>query len=149
LQTYLDEQDVAYDVVVHPPTATAMRTAEASHVPGDCLAKGVVLRDGDGYMLAVLPATRHINLPDLRTALSPSLDLAGEDEIARVFGDCERGAVPALGACYGVNVIVDDALAQQPEVYFEAGDHATLIRLSQADFARLTGDAWHGRFSIH
>jgi Ala-tRNA(Pro) deacylase len=36
-----------------------MRTAEASHVSGERLAKAVVLRRDGGYMLAVLPASHH------------------------------------------------------------------------------------------
>ena len=37
-QRYLD-QKVIYDVIAHEPTMSSMRTAQACHVPGDCLAK--------------------------------------------------------------------------------------------------------------
>ena len=66
LQTYLD-RNVTYDLILHEPAMTSMRTAEACHIPGDCLAKGIVLRRNGGYALAVLPASHHIHLPDLRT----------------------------------------------------------------------------------
>jgi Ala-tRNA(Pro) deacylase len=149
LQRYLADQNTAYDMIEHRPTMSAMRTAEAAHISGDCLAKGILLRNSDGYMLAVIPASRHISMPDLKAELGQDVDLASEDEIGQVFRDCEHGAVPAVGTCYGVQAIVDDQLAEQPEIYFEAGDHATLIHLSQAEFARLTAAARHGRFSIH
>jgi Ala-tRNA(Pro) deacylase len=45
-------------------------------------------------------------------------------------------------------MIVDDSIEEQPEVYFEAGDHATLIHMSHAQFATLTATARHGRFSV-
>ena len=61
LQQYLD-QKVIYDVIAHEPTMSSMRTAQACHVPGDCLAKGVLLRDDTGYMLAVLPATHYVRM---------------------------------------------------------------------------------------
>ena len=149
LQRYLADQNVAFDMVDHRPTMSAMRTAEAAHIPGDHLAKGVVLRNGGDYMLAVLPASHHISLPDLRAQLGEDITLASEDEIGQVFRDCASGAVPALGTCYGLKTVIDDKLAEQPEIYFEAGDHATLIHMSQADFARLTAAASHGRFSVH
>jgi Ala-tRNA(Pro) deacylase len=38
-------------------------------------------------------------------------------------------------------------LEAQPQVYMEAGDHETLIRMSHAQFAHLTAGARHGRFS--
>ena len=53
LQKYLD-QTVTYEMIPHDPTMSSTRTAEACHVPGDCLAKGVVLRRDGGYMLAIL-----------------------------------------------------------------------------------------------
>src|SRR3954463_16044016 len=99
--------------------------------------------------LAVLPASHHVSLPDLRAQLGEDTTLASEHEIGQVFRDCASGAVPALGTCYGLKTIIDDKLAEQPEVYLEAGDHATLIHMSQADFARLTAAARHGRFSVH
>ena len=148
LKKYLD-QTITYDLVQHDPTMSSTRTAEASHVPGDRLAKGVVLRRDGGYMMAILPASRHLHLPALRLHLGHRVDLASEDEIAKLFTDCERGAVPPVGECYGLDVIVDDSIDSQREVYLEGGDHTTLIRLGSEQFARLTANAWHGHFTTH
>ena len=125
------------------------RTAEACHIPGDHLAKGVVLRRNGDYLLAVVPASHHLHLSDLRTELGDHVAMANEAEINRLFGDCAHGAIPAVGKCYGLNMIVDDSMEAQPEVYIEAGDHETLLQLTRAQFARLTADALHGRFSTH
>ncbi len=45
LQRYLADQDIQYDVVTHRPTVSSSQTAEASHVPGDFLAKAVIVKD--------------------------------------------------------------------------------------------------------
>jgi Ala-tRNA(Pro) deacylase len=67
LQRYLETESIQYDVVVHEPTMSSTRTAEACRISGNCLAKGIVLRrGGSDYMLAVLPASHHIHLADLR-----------------------------------------------------------------------------------
>ena len=147
-QRYLD-QKVIYDVIAHEPTMSSMRTAQACHVPGNCLAKGVLLRDEGGYRFAVLPATHYIRMHDLRSQFGEYVELASEDEIDEFFQDCARGAVPPIGECYGLDIIVDDAIEGQGEVYMEAGDHTTLVHLSHAQFAKLTADARHGRFSVH
>ena len=147
-QRYLD-QHVMYGVIAHEPTTSAMRTAQARHIPGDCLAKGVVLRDDSGYMLAVLPASHHIRMSGLRLQFGNDVELAGEGEIDELFHDCAHGAVPPIGECYGLDTIVDDAIDGQGDVYLEAGDHMTLVRLTHAQFAKLTADARHGRFSMH
>jgi Ala-tRNA(Pro) deacylase len=148
LQRYLD-QHVSYEVIPHEPTLSSMRTAEICHISGKRLAKVVVLRRNSGYMLAVVPASHHVRLSDLSDQLGEEVDLAAEGEIERLFGDCARGAIPPVGDCYGLDVIVDDSIESQPDVYFEGGDHATLIHLTHAQFARLTRDARHGRFTIN
>jgi Ala-tRNA(Pro) deacylase len=148
LQKYLD-QSVTYELIPHTRTASSTRTAEACHVPGDALAKAVVLRRDGGYMLAVLPASRHLHLSALKSQLGHKVDLASEKEIAELFVDCDIGAIPPVGECYGLDVIVDDSIDAQRDVYMEGGDHATLIRMDGAQFARLTAKAWRGHFSTH
>jgi Ala-tRNA(Pro) deacylase len=148
LQKYLD-QNVTYDVISHEPTASSTHTAQACHVSGDCLAKGIVLRHDGTYMLAVLPASHHIRLASLKGQVGKDVALADEGEIDALFQDCAHGAIPPVGECYGLEVIVDDSIQEQAEVYMEGGDHATLIRLSREQFARLLPEAKHGRFSVH
>jgi Ala-tRNA(Pro) deacylase len=149
LHRYLAAENIQYDEISHDPTMSSNRTAEACHVSGDRLAKAVVLRHDGRYMLAVVPASHHLKLSDLRARLGADIDMANETEISRLFADCARGAVPAIGTCYGLDIIVDDSIQTQPEVYMEAGDHETLLHLSQAQFARLTANALHGHFSVH
>ncbi len=148
LQRFLD-QNVTYEVIQHEPTMSSTRTAEICHISGDRVAKGIVLRRDGGYLLAVLPASHRIHLQDLRTQLDDTVELATEDEIAQLFRDCERGAVPAVGECYGLEVIVDDSIDMQPDVYIEGGDHTTLIHVDRGQFAHLNLEARHGRFSAH
>jgi Ala-tRNA(Pro) deacylase len=148
LQKYLD-QTVTYELISHDPTMSSTRTAEACNVPGDYLAKGVVLRRDGGYLLAILPASHHIRLSTLKMQLGDKVALASEDEIAQLFCDCERGAVPPVGEFYGLDVIVDDSIEAQREIYIEGGDHSTLIHPGRGEFARLTADAWHGHFTAH
>ena len=57
LERYLSDQGIDYQVVSHSPTGGSMETAAAAHVSGDRVAKAVVMRDEDGYVMAVLPST--------------------------------------------------------------------------------------------
>jgi Ala-tRNA(Pro) deacylase len=150
LLRYLASKNIEYDVIAHEPTRSSMRTVEACRIPGDQLAKAVVLRKERGFALAILPAPHHISLTDLEVQLGFDVDLATEHEIDLLFGDCAQGAVPPIGEGYGLDVIVDDSIEGQPEVYLEGGDHATLVHMSHAQFARFTGEnAWRGHFSFH
>ena len=106
-QKYLD-QHVIYDVIAHEPTMSSLRTAQASHIPGDCLAKAVVLRDDNGYMLAVLPATHHgRRMRDLRLQFGKDVDLASEREIDQLFHDCapRRGSTNRRAATASIPLL--------------------------------------------
>jgi Ala-tRNA(Pro) deacylase len=147
LQQYLSDRQISYDIVPHEPTMSSTRTAEACHISGDCLAKGVLIRNKGDYMLAVLPASHHVRLSDLQDLLGSDVEIAQETELGRLFPDCNRGAVPPVGSCYGLDMIIDESLASQPEIYFEAGDHATLVHMSKDQFAKLAEHARYWRFS--
>jgi Ala-tRNA(Pro) deacylase len=147
LQRYLDDNHVSYDVVTHRTTGCSTMSAQTSHVSGNDLAKGVVLKSDDVYVLAVLPATCQIELARLQDLVDGPVALATENEASRLFPDCERGAVPALGVAYGLTAVVDEQLDDCEEIYFEGGDHRSLVHISGDQFGHLMGSAPHGRFS--
>ncbi|WP_294120393.1 YbaK/EbsC family protein [Sphingomonas sp.] len=145
LQLFLDEAKADYDVVEHKPTKSSLETAKSCHVPADRLAKSILLDTDDGPLLAVLPSDRKVELSELRSELGHKPRLVGESQLRQVFTDCDFGAVPPVG--YGVTTIIDDSLGKQPDVYFEAGDHRSLVHMDQGAFAQLTRYARHGQFS--
>jgi Ala-tRNA(Pro) deacylase len=149
LKTFLDEHGVAYDVVSHSPTPSANRSAQAAHIPGDALAKAVVLENAGHHMLAALPATHRLKLGRLHETLGGHVGLATEAETEHLFPDCERGAIPALGSAYGIETVLDDSLATQDHIYIEGGDHESLVHLSGDSFRSLLGQVRHGNFSTH
>jgi Ala-tRNA(Pro) deacylase len=150
VEDYMMQHGVKYDVVAHPHSHSSMETAELARVPGDRLAKSVILEDEDGgYVMAVLPSTRHVRLGRLNREMSRRFRLTTEDRLMTLFSDCERGAIPALGEAYGMTTIMDESLSEQPEIYFEAGDHERLIRLSREQFMSLMEHAGHARFGHH
>ena len=146
LQTHLEHKRVEYDLIAHEPTMSSMSTADACRVSGGCVVKGVVLRRRNGYVLAALPASHRIRLADLKMQFGEDFDLATEHELTQLFPDCTLGAIPPVGECYGLDVIVEDSIREPAEIYFEGGDHATLVHMSQAQFARLTGEAPYAHF---
>ena len=147
LQWYLDAKGVSYDVLPHPHSSSSLETARQAHVPAERLAKAVLLEDERGYVMAIVPASHRIDLARLNQQLHRDLELAREREIATLFHDCDRGALPALGSPYRVPTVYDDALSATPEVYFEAGDHEDVVHLRGGDFLRLLEGSLHGTFS--
>ena len=147
VEKYLNDHQVPYDICSHPHTATTMRSAAAADVPAHQLAKAVVLQDEVGYLMAVLPGDYRVRFGQLREATGRRVGLATEQEIGGLFTDCELGAIPPLGEAYGMETVVDDALTDSSEIYFEAGSHEELIHMKLRDFMGLQADAMHVPFA--
>lgn len=146
---HLAHAGVRYDLIGHSATFDSQHSAQAAHVPGDQLAKGIVLKDEQGFLMAVVPATHRVDLRALHRLLDRPLGLATEPEAAQIFADCTPGAIPALGAPYGLEAIFDDSLLGVEDVYFEAGDHQQLVHLSGDAFQDLMAGVPHARISHH
>jgi Ala-tRNA(Pro) deacylase len=138
ISTFLDRHHTQYAVVPHAPAYTAQETAAVAHVPGRAWAKVVVCMADQLPILAVLPAPLRIDFDRLQDAShAATLRLAREGEFARLFPDCEIGAMPPLGPLYRQQVFVDQSLTTDREITFNAGSHRDAIRMEYGEFQRL------------
>ena len=138
LKEFLDSEKVKYVTIGHSVAYTAQEIAASAHIPGQELAKTVVVKLDGEMVLAVLPATARVDLELLRKASgAKSAELARENEFAGIFPGCELGAMPPFGNLYGLEVFVAQRLTEDEQIAFNAGTHIELIQLSYADFERL------------
>lgn len=137
IHQFLHEARVPYTVVPHRPAFTAQDDAAAVHVRGRDWAKVVVCIIDGRPVEAVVPAPRAVNLSDLVDLAGGNLiRLATEEELGRLFPDCEPGAMPPFGPVYGQQVFVDVELAGEPQIVFDAGNHTEAIAMRWADFVK-------------
>jgi Ala-tRNA(Pro) deacylase len=147
LSRYLEQRGAHYEVVAHAPSRSSVETARSAKVSPHQLAKSVIVEDDIGCVMAVVPADKAVRLGHLSQLLGRKLlRLSDEDRIARLFDDCDRGAVPPIGMAWGMETIVDDELEANDVVYMEGGDHERLLRLSHEQFHALMRAAQHGNF---
>ncbi len=138
IQEHLDSQRVRYVVIKHSKAYTAQEVAASAHIPGEELAKTVMVSFDGKLGMAVLPATRNIDFAALKSvAGTQTADLAVEKDFRDTFPDCETGAMPPFGNLYGMNVYVDDTLAEDEEIAFNACSHTELLRMTFSDFKDL------------
>ena len=143
----LADHGTEYELVPHPKSFSSIQSASAAHVPEDHIAKGVLLKDRSGYVLAVIPASEWIDLRRLSSELGRDLNMAPEAEIDRLFSDCDPGAVPPLGEAYGLEMVLDESLTSLSSIYFEGGDHEHLVRLDGDQFNALMRGVRRGHIS--
>lgn len=141
LSEFLSRHGTSYALEHHMHSFCSLESAREAGVDEECLAKSVVLQDEAGFVLAVLPASRRLELDRVREELGRALHVSREQDIARLFPDCERGAVPPIGAAYGLQTVLDASLEERDEIYFEGGDHETLVRVAGSAFLDLLEDA--------
>jgi len=135
---YLKEHGVAFEVRMHAPAYTAQEVAAEEHVSGNELAKAVTVKADENFLLCVLPASYKLDMKKVaRAANAKKVRLADETEMAKLFPDSEVGAEPPFGNLYNLPTFVDEHLAGDKEIVFQAGTHRDAIRMSYADYARL------------
>jgi Ala-tRNA(Pro) deacylase len=138
LNAYLDHERVHYDVLPHPEAFRALAIAQTLHTPEKQMAKVVIVKVDERFVMTVLPASWNLDLHRLRTVFAThSVRLATENEITGLFPDCELGAMPPFGNLYGLPVYVDQSLAEDEEIVFQAGTHSDAIRMRYWDFSAL------------
>lgn len=144
LKSFLDANHIHYTLMTHSPAYTAQSAAATLHIPGKEVAKTVVVRRGNETLLAVLPASCHVNLSRLGKLAGGEARLASEAEFIDKFPDCELGAMPPFGNLYKLPVYVDEKLAADDEIVFNAGTHRDAIRMRYHDFVKLAHPAVGG-----
>ncbi|MFZ0952211.1 MAG: YbaK/EbsC family protein [Candidatus Sulfotelmatobacter sp.] len=138
VRDFLDAYNIPYLILSHPLAYTAQGTAALTHISGKELAKTVIVRIDGELAMAVVPASRHVDLPLLKRALGAQVvELASEPEFQGRFLDCETGAMPPFGNLYGMSVYADESLASDQEITFNAGTHRQLLRMDWADLVKL------------
>jgi Ala-tRNA(Pro) deacylase len=136
IRDWLELVHAPYRALSHQPAFTAQEEAAEAHVSGRDWAKTVVCFADEQPVLAVLPASLIIDFEKLRTLIGARrLRLASEEEMARLYPDCEVGAVPPLGPMYKQRVFVETRLSKESDIVFSAGTHMDAIQMPYAAFA--------------
>jgi Ala-tRNA(Pro) deacylase len=136
---FLDKSKVKYEIMEHAPVFSAQGLAAAEHESGKYVAKPVIVKADDRYLMCVLPAPRKVDLTKLKRHLeAESVTLAEEDEIGKLFPDCELGAEPPFGNLYDLPTIMDKTLEPDDHIMCPAGTHAKALRIGMADYRKLT-----------
>lgn len=135
---FLETNSAKYEVTRHQPTYSAQQMAAAEHVPGREVAKPVVVKADGKYYMCVLAACCKVDLDALKEDLrADRVALAGEDEMSKLFADCELGAEPPFGNLYGLETLMDESLEADEHIVFQAGTHEQAIKMATLDYKEL------------
>ena len=135
IRNFLQARSVRFEVLLHAPSHSAAHLAGSVHVPGRSVAKAVLVRAGEVFVLAVLPATHRVDTDRLAEVLgASSLRIATEAEVEAVFADCEPGALPPFGRLYGLATVLDASLSGGAEIVFVGNTRHEGVRMRFKDY---------------
>ncbi len=135
LREFLDRHRAEYAHTEHPQAYTAREVASAEHLPAREMAKVVMVFGDEGYHMMVVPANRLVDFHEIRLALGLThARMATEEEIGRLFPDCELGAMPPFGNLYNIPVYLDSGLIGEETIAFNAGTHRDVIHMRTSDY---------------
>ena len=138
IRDFLQARGVRFEILLHRPSPSAAHLAGSVHVPGRSVAKSVLVRAGDSFALAVLPATHRIDLQRLAEVLEvEDLRIATESEVEAVFDDCETGALPPFGRLYGLTTVLDASVSAGAEIVFVGNTRHEGVRMRFKDYERV------------
>lgn len=138
VQDYLDDAGVEYEIFHHEPAYTAMEIAASQHIAGKQMIKCVLVKSKKGYTLCVLPAIHRLDFVRLRAIIgADDLQLATEEEVGKLFPECELGAEPPFGHWHGLPTVVDEILEEDLDIVFNAGTHTDTIKMRYTDYKQL------------
>jgi Ala-tRNA(Pro) deacylase len=134
----LDTNGIKYLVLTHSPAYTAQEIAMLAHIPGQEMAKTVILKIDGKMTMAALPASHMVDFRRLRELTgATTVELANEVEFKDRFPECEVGAMPPFGNLYKMDVLVEGSLAEDEEIAFNAGSHRELVKMAYKDLDNL------------
>jgi Ala-tRNA(Pro) deacylase len=137
---FLRSHDVWFEALLHHPASSSAKRAHSVHVPGRRVAKSVLVKAGDSFVLAVLPSTSRIDLCQLSQAVgapASEVRLATPDELLATFPDCEPGVVPPFGRLYGLTTLLDAGLAEAADIVVGANTRHEGLWMHFRDFQTL------------
>jgi Ala-tRNA(Pro) deacylase len=93
--------------------------------------KTIALSTASGHVLAVIPASRRLDMRMVRRAVGDNqARLATEDELQLGFAACELGALPPLGSLLHAPTYVDPEIMQHDMVVFATGSQTESAKAS-------------------
>ena len=134
---HLDGLGVPYEVITHEVALSSIEEAKALGVDADEVLKTVVFTTEHGYAIAVLPASRRVDIDSIRAATGDRQSrLATEGQLRHEYPDIELGAFPPIGSILQAITFVDPEVFQHSTVVFAGGTTTESIRMRTDDVFR-------------
>jgi Ala-tRNA(Pro) deacylase len=134
---HLERRGVSFELISHAETYTSIDEARALGIAAEEVVKTVALDTTSGHELAVIPASRRLDMKLVQEAVGDRhAKLASEQELKRDFAGCELGALPPLGSLLSAPTYVDPEVMEHDTIVFAAGSRTESVKAHTKDIFR-------------
>ena len=134
LSELLNNYQISFTVSRHQPVFTSKEAADVRGCELKSGAKALICKADDRFVMFVMPADRRLASKQVRqTQGIRKLRFATLEEV----WDQTRlkpGSIPPFGSLFQLPTWCDQALSNEPQINFNAGDHAISISMAFKDF---------------
>ena len=148
LEAFFEARNVHYERVLHAPAWSASRRARLLRRAARQVVKAVLIEAGSTVQLVLLRASARIDWNPLQADLGTACRLATARQRDRVFADAEHGTIPGFGRPYGIGVVMDARLTEEPVLWFPSAEQMVCYRMSTAAYLRMERPAVLTSFAV-
>jgi Ala-tRNA(Pro) deacylase len=139
LVALLEAEGVEYGLSHHEPVTTSDEAAQVRGTELRSGAKAMLVKGRAGFVLVVLAADRRVDWKLLNPLVGgKGARFATDEELAELTG-LSKGAVPPIGALFGLRTVYDRSLLEVEMVNFNAGSRSDSVAMTRADLIRIGG----------
>lgn len=129
LQQFFNLKGIAYTELPQAPVSGFDAAVMASGEPEDLVLRATLMIDQQGVLMAVHPFNTALDLDAVGQLTGRRLQPLTARQADRLFGDCDPGFHPAIGAAYGVPVLVEESVDGLDRAVIAGGCEDALVGL--------------------
>jgi len=142
IEQLLRARGINFQPLTYEPTQSLIDAAPALGIEPEQVAATTLLQDDSGLLLAIHPARRRLELAAFNREMQRQLHIVPPERARTLLPSCGTGHCLPVAEAYGLDAVVDEALASGQRVYFEL-EPGRAVGLSAWDFSLLQGPAWY------
>lgn len=132
----LDDAGAKYEVIEHGHVVSVDDAQKETGIDPKEGAKALVLKAGDRFVLCVVRGTNKLDYKKVRAILGErKLRFATPEEVFEVMG-VNIGACYPFGSIAGIEMLVDETLAENNKITFSPGVHDKHIYMEWEEYVK-------------
>jgi HD-like signal output (HDOD) protein/prolyl-tRNA editing enzyme YbaK/EbsC (Cys-tRNA(Pro) deacylase) len=137
----LRKHEIEYGVTEHLESAS-----EHLSTPSD--AKSIIMQDSQGQVQVIYPSNSILDIDQLRQLTSRELKPSTLDITQSLCKKIQADHVPSIPQALGLDIIIDTALLDAPELSLDSGNDHNVINIKINQFKKLLDNAFIERISV-